>query len=51
MDEEKIKKAAALFKEGYNCSQSVVAAFECASKAYAIMDYTHDIEVMRYCYV
>ena len=27
MDEEKIKKAAALFKEGYNCSQSVVAAF------------------------
>lgn len=27
MDEEKIKKATALFKEGYNCSQSVVAAF------------------------
>ena len=27
MNEEKIQKAVALFKEGYNCSQSVVAAF------------------------
>lgn len=26
-DEERIEKAVALFKEGYNCSQSVVAAF------------------------
>lgn len=26
-NEERIKKAVALFKEGYNCSQSVVAAF------------------------
>ncbi|MBQ5888054.1 MAG: C_GCAxxG_C_C family protein, partial [Bacteroidaceae bacterium] len=25
--EERIEKAVALFKEGYNCSQSVVAAF------------------------
>lgn len=27
MKEERIEKAVALFKEGYNCSQSVVAAF------------------------
>lgn len=27
MDNERIEKATALFKEGYNCSQSVVAAF------------------------
>ena len=26
-NEERIEKAVALFKEGYNCSQSVVAAF------------------------
>lgn len=25
--EERIEKAVSLFKEGYNCSQSVVAAF------------------------
>ena len=25
--QERIEKAVALFKEGYNCSQSVVAAF------------------------
>ena len=27
MEEERIEKAVALFKEGFNCSQSVVAAF------------------------
>lgn len=27
MDEERIEKAVELFKSGYNCSQSVVAAF------------------------
>ena len=26
-NEERIEKAVALFKEGFNCSQSVVAAF------------------------
>lgn len=27
MEEQRIEKAVALFKEGFNCSQSVVAAF------------------------
>ena len=27
MKEDRVAKAIALFKEGYNCSQSVVAAF------------------------
>ena len=27
MEEERIEKAVSLFKEGFNCSQSVVAAF------------------------
>ena len=27
MENERIEKAVALFKEGFNCSQSVVAAF------------------------